>query len=373
MVYTPHEPVKAEKLVNQYIGLVERQLIVPQLFARKGIEDFVGAEGDAVTVKVPGRLPARRYAFRNDRTNPIKLDIYKERKITTTFGDLIYSGSPITDEQKDFDGVNPSSLLPVQSRAVATELNQICVEELESAPFPVTLGGFEVSPKTALIQARKIFNQLRQPEAGRFMLVGSDFEAALLSDEKLRLMTSPSGLGNAAPGNNSPLSAIQAASIGASYGITFIRSDEIATDAAYLLSPNAFILLTGAPSVPASVGQGATTSYNGLSLRWMQDYDFMYRTDRSSVDTYVGTQTVTDVFLRYDKTTLAGDTTHKGEIVGSEDHFVRGIKLTLSGTSTGPALGGLLDLDTRSDAAVVGSGVNATTVAAAHTKIQAGN
>lgn len=334
-----HAPVKPEKLVNQYIGLVERQLVVPQLFARKGIEDFQGAEGDAVTVKVPGRLPARRYAFRNDRTNPIKLDVYSERKITTTFGDLIYAASPITDEQKDFDGVSPSSLLPVQSRAVAQELNQICIDRVASAPFPVTIGGAQYNLKRAFIEARKVMNKLRQPDSGRFALVGSDFEAALLDDKELNLASNV--------GDGLAKSSFETATLGRRYGITFIRSDELEPESAYVMSANAFILLTGAPSIPDGATKGAITSYNGLALRWMQDYDFMYRYDRSSVDTYVGTQTVTDVFLKFDNSTLVGDTTSKGEIVSTEDNFVRAIKLTLGGTSSaGPTAGSVLAQDT---------------------------
>lgn len=345
MVYTPHEPVKAEKLVNTYVGLVERRLVLPNLFSRQGIDEFKGAEGDAVTVKVPGRLPARRYAFRNDRANPIKLDIYKERKITTTFGDLIYSGSPITDEQKDFDGVSPTSLLPVQSRAVAEELNQICIEEVESAPFPVTIGGAQYNLKKAVIEARRVMNKLRQPDQGRFMLVGSDFEAALLDDDKLGLATAAGGRGDADPTGNGG-GALGAATIGTRFGITFVRSDEIDPESAYVMSANAFILLTGAPSIPEGVTSGATASYNGFALRWMKDYDFMYRYDRSSVDTYVGTNTVKDVFLTFDETTLPGDTTHKGEVVGSSEHFVRAIRVTLDGTSDGPAANSPIATDT---------------------------
>jgi len=343
MVYTPHSPVKPEKLVNQYVGLIDRQLVVPNLFNRQGIDQFKGSEGEAVTVKVPGRLPARRYAFRNDRSAPIKLDVYKERKITTTFGDLIYSGSPITDEQKDFDGVSTTSLLPVQSQAISAELEQICIEKLtDESIYEVKIGGFRGNGKRGLLEARTVFNKLRAPAGDRYMLVGSEFELELLLDEKL-------GLGTATGWAQGDLpTAFQGASIGSRYGITFVRSDEIGAEDAYLLTGNAFNLLTGAPSIPDGIGagNGATTNYNGLALRWMKDYDFMYRHDRSTVDTYVGTSHTTDVFLRFDTEILPGDTTHKGEVVGTEDHFVRGIKLTLDGRSAGPAANSAFALDT---------------------------
>lgn len=339
MVYTPHEPVKPAKLVAQYVGLIERRLVIPQLFNRVGIEDFKGSEGDATTIKVPGRLPARRYAFRNDRSAPIKLDVYKERKITTTFGDLIYSASPVTDEQADFDGVSPTSLLQPQSRAVAAELEQVCIEKLTSNIYEVSIGGVRGQAKRALLEARRVFNALRAPEGQRYMLVGSEFELELLLDEKL-------GIGNTgADSQGSDGTAFTGASIGNRYGIQFVRSDEIAPEDAYLLTGNAFNLLTGAPGIPEGM-PGATTSYNGLSLRWMKDYDFMYRHNRSSVDTYVGTSHTTDVFLQFDASTLEGDTTHKGEVVGTQDHFVRGIKLSLDEASSGPAANSAFALDT---------------------------
>lgn len=354
MVYIPHENIKPEKIAATYVGLIERRLVIPQLFNRQGIEDFVGSEGDAVSIKVPGRLPARRYAFRNDRSAPIKLDVYKERKITTTFGDLIYSGSPITDEQKDFDGISPTSLLQPQSRAVAAELEQVCIEKLTSNIYEVQIGGVRGKAKRALLEARRVFNALRAPEGQRFMLVGSEFELELLLDEKL-------GIGNTAGDQQGvDASAFSGASIGSRYGITFVRSDEIDPEAAYLLTGNAFNLLTGAPSVPEGATFGATTSYNGLALRWLKDYDFMYRYDRSTVDTYVGTSHTTDVFLQFDKSTLPGDTTHVGEVVGTQDHFVRGIKLHLDEASSGPAVNSAFALDTGIAGATLWDGANAT-------------
>lgn len=333
MVYTPHAPVKPEKLVNTYIGLIERQTKISKVFARRGIEDFKGSEGDAVTVKVPGRLAARRYKFRNNRSAPIKFDRFSEYKVTTTFGDLIYQGVEITDEQRDFDLLNPQGLLPMQSRAVAKELEAECVDTLLDADFEVLIGGAVFNLRKAFVEARRVFDKF-ELDGERFMFVGSDYESELLLDDKLNLAQNA--------GDDLAKSTFQNAILGKRYGFTIVSDNSLPSDAALAIVGEPAVLLTGAPSIPFSKrNNGATTSYEGLSLRWMQDYDDDYRVDRSVVDTYIGTELVKDRYAVWDNDPrtddlASPDQTRKGEIVGSTDHFVRAIKLTLEGTSVYP-------------------------------------
>lgn len=331
MVYTPHEPIKAEKLINTYVGLLPQYSLLHQLFVRKGIAEYADAKDDTISIKVEGRLPARRYAFRNDRSTEIVFDQYKERKISVTLGDHIYSAVEITDEQVDFDSTNPQSLFPRQASAVGEGINHLCADVVEGAPYPVVIGGAQYNIRKALLEARKVLNKLRVP-GRRYAVVGSDFEQALLEEEKLSFAS--------IVGDNIAESVLTEASLGRLFGFDFVRDDTIDPETAYFFVDGAFVLANGAPTVPSSVGFGASAAYDGIALTWLRQYDLRRVQDQSLVHTWAGTQIVKDVFLNWADTPGIG-----GEIVGESEHFVRGIKVTLDGTSTGPVAGSPLALD----------------------------
>ena len=239
MVYVPHEPVKPEKLINTYVGLLPRFSGLHRLAARKGIEDYVDAENDTVSMKVEGRLPYRRYAFRNDRSSEIVFDQYKERKVSVTMGDHIYSALEITDEQRDFDLVNPNNMVVRQASAVGEGLHKLCADFIEAAPFPVVIGGAQYNIRRSLLEARKVMNKLRVP-GRRFLIVGADFELAMLEDEKL--------VDASRVGDSIAEGALRDANIGRVYGFEVIRDDEIESTSAYAMVDGGYVLINGAPS-----------------------------------------------------------------------------------------------------------------------------
>lgn len=330
MAYTPHATIKPEKIVAQSVGVATQTMTLPKLFVRESYDKFKGAKDDTITFRVPGRLVPRRYAFRNDRSNPLIFDTYKEAKTTITWGDKVYSGVKITDEQAEFDLDNPNSLQVKQGEAVGRGLNTILAEAIESAPYEFTIGGIltaagESSCRLAIGEARKVLNVLGMEAAGRLLVVGSNFEQAMLNEDKLTL-ASVVGDAIAAP-------ALTDATLGKHAGFHVVADYSIDADTAYAVLPTAFALVTGAPLVPASVGLGSATSFDGFAMRWMRDYDFEVQTDRSVVDTYAGVNYIKDLWLN-PKQALAQvqDITE-----ATEEMFVRGIKLTLDGTSHYPA------------------------------------
>ncbi|MFF3017110.1 hypothetical protein [Streptomyces sp. NPDC057939] len=302
--------------------MLEQELIIPNLFQKTGIDQFKGADNDTVTVKVEGVLPFHDYAFRNDRSQPIQFDEYSERKIPVTFGGNSYSAVKLTDEQNDFDIDQWSKLLRPQTRAVGRGLQRRAVKTLTNQNYNVTIGNAGQNLRGALIEARRVLNKLHAPKEGRCLLVGSDFESALLNEEKLNLAQNV--------GDSEAESALRTASLGERFGFRIVVDQTIPTDAAYAFASSAFIFLSAAPSVPQSVPFGATTSFEGIALRWIRDYDSLYLQDRSVVNTYNGFRSVTDVLVGWD------DAAEK-EIISTQEHFVRGIRLTLDGKSDYPA------------------------------------
>jgi hypothetical protein len=321
-----HTPVKAEKLSLAAVGMLEQELLVPNLFLKKGIDDFKGAKDDTVSVTVEGVLPFHEYAWRNNRSSGISFDEYAERKVSVTFGGNYYSAVKLTDEQADMDFEGWSKLLRPQVKAVARGLQRAAVSKLTGQTYQVTIGNVGSATagalKGALIEARRVLNKFNVPQEGRILLVGSNFESVLLNDASLNLASNV--------GDSEAENALVSATIGNRFGFRIVVDQTIGADDAYAMHPSAFIFLNAAPQVPSSVPFGSTSSFEGISARWVRDYDPTYMQDRSVVNTYAGFREVKDVLVGWDDT-------NKTEVVSASEYLVRAIKLTLDGSSNYPA------------------------------------
>jgi hypothetical protein len=320
-----HVIVKPQKLAATAVGMLELELVIPNLFQKEGIDQFRGAEDDTVSVAVEGVLPFHEYAWRNDRSKPIIFDEYKERKVAVTFDGNVYSAVKVADEQNDFDLPSWAKLLRPQVKAVARGLARRSVNTLTGQAYSVSIGNAETNLRGALIEARRVLNKFTVPGDARYLLGGTDFESALLNDEKLNLAQNV--------GDAEAQSAVRTATLGERYGSRIVVDQTIPGDTAYAFGGSAFIFLSGAPSVQQSVPFGATTSFEGIALRRVRDPTYMQ--DRSVVNTYVGFRSVSDVLVSWDES-------KNSEVVSTGEHFVRGIKLTLDGASAYPAANGEL-------------------------------
>lgn len=334
MAYTPQQIVKGQKVANLSVGLVEAQLTIPKLFTYKSFDDFRFAEGDKITFRVPGRLPYRRYAWRNDRSKSIFFDAYKEGKTEVTIGDRIYSATKLTDEQKDFDLGSWAVPTQLMADAVAQGFQDEAVKCLEDAPYNVTIGlGGDDSVnavKAAFFEARRVLNKFRVPKEQRFAVVGSDAAQAVLN----MVVTQSRDRAEQALAN---------ATIGKVAGFDVFEDESIDPGTIYFFVPSAFVLYNDAPSVPDSVPFGTKASANGVKARLIRDYDTEYLTDRAVLDTYVSTAPVKDLFWAKSVYTQVEST----QVLepGTTTEFVRGIKLTLDGASDYPTTGSALAVE----------------------------
>jgi hypothetical protein len=320
VAYTPHDVIKPEQIAATAAVALEEALVIPAIFQREGIDQFKGAKNDAINVKVEGVLPFRSYGFRNDRSTEIQFDTYAEKTVQVTFGGDIYSAVQLTDEQNEFDLDGWAKLMAKQTEAVGRGLEYQAVDYVLDQDYAVTLGGAVAGRdfRKTLIRARDVLNKFRIPKESRTLLVGTDWETALLADESLNLASNV--------GEAEAVSALREATIGRRYGFNIVVSNELPADKAVAMTQSAFIFATGAPSVPQSVPFGASASHNGVALRWIRDYDATRLVDRSVVNTYKGFRSVEDILIGRDATS--------GQAFVSEyEHFVRAIELDLDATA----------------------------------------
>ena len=327
MAVAQHKVIDAQKVASTFAGLVFDDVVIPQFITTKPFENFHGTDKSSVSIRVPSLLPARRYAMRNDRSEPIQYDVYEEQERTLNLnGGHIYSGVKIIDEQVDFDDIQANTLLPAQATAVTRDVEYLSGDAVKNAPHPVTIGGTEKNHWRSLLIARNVLDKLRV-DGQRILLVGSDYEMSLLDDK--RFTTSISA------GDGRADSALGNATLGSLAGFTVVRSSEVEPDAAYALTTSSFFSATATPYIPVSVPFGASASYRGYTLRWLQDYDVDYFVNRSVVDFYYGVSHVMDhqFVLRDEEFKSLDKKLGHQESILDGDFYLRSIKLTLGGES----------------------------------------
>lgn len=328
-----HVPVKPSKLVGTVAPLVVGDLVLPRLFRRESIEKYKGSASDTLTFRVPGTLPAREYAWRNNRSSGLVFDEYSETTVTVSVGANAYSAVRLNDEQSDMDFEGWTTLLDAQSQGVAAYLKRGAAAAVEAAPYQVVLKSGLDDLRAILVKARNVLNKFGVG-GPRVLVVGTDWESALLLDDKLALAQNV--------GDQIAVDALTEAKLGRRYGFNIVVDQTIDPGDAFAFGPDAFIWASLVPGIPRGVPFGSTTSFDGVAMRWILDYDPEYLRDRSIVNTYYGFRPVKDQFKFWDLSQNPDQ-----EEVQATQYFVRGIKLELAdGTDTLPAEGSDVGLAT---------------------------
>ena len=284
--------LKPTVIAAQALGLLERELVLPNLVWNYGIADFRGAFGDTVSLRVPARLDAHNRALRS--TAAIVLDDVNEVKVDITLQNDVYSAVRVTDAELTLDIRDfGSQILQPQVRAVAREMENQVAAVIEGANYPAaslfsishTTGGATTDrPANAFINARNYLNKQFVPLADRVILLGSDVEAAILSSDQFNRYDSV---------GQTP-SAIVDARVTTIAGMPAYVSQAIDPASAYVYHKAAFAVAMAAPVVPDGVTFGTTQSYGGFALRWIRDYDATVLADRTIVNAYIGANVVAD-------------------------------------------------------------------------------
>ena len=330
MTYSPSLRLKPQVLVDAAITALDEKLVISNTVTKRAdAKTFYAAQGDTISQRVKGTVPVRNYAPRNDRAEPIRTDTYEETSVSLTISqNRPYSAVKLTDEQKDWDFNGWAPLLDAQTDALGDYLEQGVLNSILAAPFERTIlidnsdAAYTAAQKrqqdlffNAVVEAKSSLRKMRTPDTTFTCLVGLDLADELVKSNKL--------VKNQGTGDN----ALASSSIGTLAGVNFVPSVHIPTDQAFVYASSAFLIFTGVASIPQSVPYGATASANGWALRHILDYDTSYLTDRSVFDCFMGTAYTKDRLKVVDQQGIGH--------VGTEEFFVRGVKLGIKGGSLG--------------------------------------
>ena len=319
-----HVFLKAEKIVSQGLGLLQRELILPRLVTRYGAADFIGAKNDTIDIRIPSVAQAREYAWRNNRASAITYDEFEELSIPVTLNKHVYHGTKITDEQLTLDIASwGEQVARPQIRAVAEKLESYIAVAMAGANYRHTVDYVQGDPDSeagdmgfyrAAVGARKQLNAENVPSDGRVIVLGSNVEeAALLSKHLVKVDEA---------GTNS---ALREAVIGRIAGFTVIGNvNSVDPDFAVAFHPTAFAFANVGPAVPAGASAGASMAFDSLAMRWIRDYDPDRLQDRSIYSAFAGAASIEDGRDLAEGSTTFGDLT---------DENVRAVEITFGAGS----------------------------------------
>lgn len=278
--------LKPTRIAAAALGLLEREIILPGLVWRDAGGDFAGAGGDTISIRVPARTQAKSRQLRGSRSAAvIQHSELTETKVDVTLDEDIYNSVPTTDEELSLDIVSfGEQVLRPQVRAVAEGLENKLANEMLAATYANTITLDTVDPYNSLVDARVAMNKANVPMSERFCVVGADMEGVFLKSKHISEVD-----------KSGSDSALRDAIIGrvAGFGNVYV-SNALPADVGFAFHKTAYVLSLKAPRVPSGASAGSSQSFQGLALRWLQDYDYDYAQDRSLVDVFAGTNIVAD-------------------------------------------------------------------------------
>lgn len=309
---------KADKIAAVGLGVLQRQIVLPNLFrSRYGITDFKGAKGDVINVKRPPILRARDAGFRN--RNALVMDDLIQARIQVPLNKYPYSGVSLSDEELTLDIENFGQEVTVpQVRALAEDFEETVASVLGAATYvhtaTFTAGdpGEAGDPRKVAIEARKLLNSSHVPASGRYWIVGADVSAAIAKFDKL-LDVDTSGLPEA----------VREGTVGRLAGFTIVESNALDGDESYFVHDSAVALAYVAPAAPKGATSAGVAAEGGLALRQLFDYDSDTLADRSIVSVFTGGAVVTDPRINAN-----GTISVSGGVPNMD--FVRAVKVTFT-------------------------------------------
>jgi hypothetical protein len=321
LLYTPEQVATSTLAALKYKSTLAR--IVNQDFSK----EFVAGRGATVTVKRPILIEkARKYTAADRKNeNAISYSNLLEPYTHVNISDQVYNAVKLPDDFQTFTLTDiERQVVAPMAESVAEAINGIVADAFASVPAGLTavdkaakgaligvdgktytdinalreakveFAGYgvkaTVKPENltatdnstvlrAIRAAHQLFAERGVPMDGRTLVVGSGWEAALLSQDLLNKVN-----------ESGSADQLRRATLGSLYGFNIVADYTIDPLAAYAVQRDAVTLVTRTTATPRGASFSGTASSDGFTMRYLQDYDPNILTDRAVVDTFAGAQ-----------------------------------------------------------------------------------
>jgi hypothetical protein len=277
--------LKPTVIVNTALGVLRRELVLPNLVWRDAAGDFAGALNDTISIRLPAYAKARTRVLRSGSART--RDNIAEQKVDVTLNTDVYKDIKISDEELTLDIKNfgLQVLNPVLAGVAETIEDQL-IATIQGATYAKSIAFTYATGdvwKDIILPARELLNKARVPQAGRVLAVGSGIETAMLGTA-LFVQAQQSGNTNA----------LEEAVIGRKAGFTIVSVPGLGPNEAYAFHQTAYVMSNRAPVVPAGAPFGASQSYDGMAMRVVRVLDSSTIQDILAVDSWTGSNVTAD-------------------------------------------------------------------------------
>lgn len=307
--------IKAEQVVNQMLGVLERETVLSQFVWRDAAMNFKGAKDDTVSLRVPAYTNARTRVMRGGVA--IVVDELDETKVDVTLDTHVYKAIGVSDEEMTLDISDFGAQVTAPAmNSVVRKVDDTIAEEMEAAVPEVEVILDDADPYPGIVDARIALNNHNVPASQRFLAVGSSIEAAILKSDRLSKFD-----------QSGSSDALREASIGRIAGFTAVSAPGLDPEIAIAAHKTAFVLSSVVPVVPMGAVWGESRTWKGFGLRVLRDYDPTGSggpIDRLLTDVFIGSG------VTLDRGTIDGD----GKFQPSEDGtdtpiLIRAVRMVL--------------------------------------------
>lgn len=322
LLYTPEQAARSTLAALKY------QSTLARLVNTDYSAEFAQGRGQTITVKRPIMIDKAKVYTQANRQNEdaIQYSNLYQPYTSVTLTDQVYNAVKLPDDFATFHLTDlESEVISPVAESVAAQINDIVVEAFQSIPAGLTaidktakpyvgvdgkgydtidalreagtvFAGFgaakNVSVKPAQLKAayrgdilpairsaHQLLSQRGVGLVGRVLVVGANWEAALMDHPQLQKVNEAGDSG-----------LLRQATMGRLFGFNIVVDYTVGPNDAWAMQRDAITLVTRTTATPRGASFAATTSAQGFNLRYLQDYDPDHLTDRAVVDTFAGAQ-----------------------------------------------------------------------------------
>lgn len=280
-LFSPEQAARATLSSLRYLTNLPRT--VRQDFSN----EFVAGRGQTVNVLGPiSAGTAKVYTKANrDARAAIQFNDITQAWFPVTLEDQVYNAVRLPDDFATFSLEDMTrQVLRPQAESVVDALAAPLISEMTAIVTDASIPA--VAPdgsniRQVLIKARQVLNDRKIPAADRWFAVGSDIEAAILSDTLLQKVN-----------ESGSSEVLRNATIGRLFGFTIVADPTLPSDFGVAYHRDAFAHVTRPSRQPDGAAFSASVAQDGYALRWIQHYNPLQLEDQSVVDTFFGATTL---------------------------------------------------------------------------------
>lgn len=311
--------LKSSAVRESVLTALSRMLTLSNTVWRDAGGSFRGALNDTVTVRVPAYTVANDRVLRSG-TERNRRGLF-ESHVPVTLNHNLYRDVPLSDEEQTLDILDfARQVLNPMLGGIARGIEDVLLEDAFEDPSYEHEVDFDVDdPFGSIVEARALLTNSRVPYEDRYLALGTSLAAAAIESPRFSAVDQSGGS-----------QTLREGVLGRIAGFTVLESPGIGPDEGYAYHRTAFALSTQAPVVPAGAPSGFVANQDGFAIRLVQVLDSSTIENVVAADVFCGASPVLD----------AGSVDEYGVFTpaesplenGTDRKFVRGVKLTVSGS-----------------------------------------